>query len=325
MELITHPAGRDEGLRLALEDLQLGRWLATKNLLDHTRDWSSRTFRSQVLAAVAAKGDAIAAWCAEQPDDPNALMMRARVLTHRVLCTRRAGADLQSLLPRMHLARRACADAERCWAADPVPWVCRLALAQLDIDPGNRHRWEHWAAPPESLLPHGPWPLLWEAVRRDPQNREAYHRMLLCLQARQSGAGQFAHWVASRERPGSALLVLPLYQFVETYRQRMANGQIGSGLGFWTSDHVRHLVELARDRWFAYVARDTSTCSLLDLNYLAYTLTASGLDGAGQVFEAIGPYATVAPWRLVSESNRWWQDEFHQARAFALKKQPAWR
>lgn len=318
MPLTPHPAGYDDDLRLALEDLLLGRWLSTKRLLENPRSWALRTSRSQVLAAGAARGDAIEAWCAEEPTDANALMMRARVMTHRVLAAHRSAVDRHTLLPRISAARAACEDAARRWPADPVPWVCMLALAQLDVDPRHPHAHVNWANPPEALLPQGPWPLLAQVGRRDWPNREAYHRMLQCLQARSTGAVDFTRWVSSQARPGSDQLVLPLYAWVEEYRSRTASGQVASTLGFWDNEQVRYYVERARDGWFAYIT-DVSTCSLVDLNHLAYTLTACGLPGAAEVFTAIGPFATPAPWQQVSES-RWWQDDFLQARNYAMKR-----
>ncbi|MFJ1735494.1 hypothetical protein [Streptomyces sp. NPDC088254] len=318
MFLTPHPAGQDEDLRLALEDLLLDRWLSTKSLLANTHTWALRTSRSQVLAAGAAMGEAITAWCAEEPADANALVMRARVLTHRVLSAHRLTTRGHGLLPRLSAARAACEDAARRWPADPVPWVCMLALAQLDVDHRHRHSVDHWANPPEAMLPCGPWPLLWQVDRRDSPNREAYHRMLQCIQARGQGAVDFTRWVASQAKPGSVLLTLPLYAYVEDFRIRTASGQLASTLGYWTNEQVRYYVELARDGWFAHIT-DWTACSMVDLNYLACTLTACGLPGAAEAFEAIGSFAMPAPWQQVSET-RWWQDDFLQARAFALRR-----
>ncbi|MEH0576818.1 MULTISPECIES: hypothetical protein [Streptomyces] len=318
--LTPHRAGRDEQLRLALEDLQLGRWLSTKELLDHTL-WASRTSRTQVLAVAAAQSDAVDAWYAEDPGDANAAMMRARVLTQRALVTHRAGAA-GDVLRRIRMARGACDEAAVRWPADPVPWVDQLALAQLDLDIRAAHRPEHWAAPPETMLPRGPWPLLWEVSRRDPANREAYHRMLQCLQARGDGAVDFTRWVASRVKPGSVLLTLPLYAYVDEFRQRNAGGQISAGIGFWQNEMIQYYVGLARNSWFAYLTHP-GEASLLDLNYLAYTLTASGMAGAHWVFEAIGSFATPAPWRYVSKAGRYWEDDFLQARAYAYRRRSA--
>ncbi|MCT9003551.1 hypothetical protein [Streptomyces rhizosphaerihabitans] len=325
MSLIVQPAGRDYGLRTALEDLQLGRWRSMRDLLWATgADRALRTSRSQILAVGAANSDAVTAWWKEEPDNSDALMMWARVQTQRALNASRAEVTARVLLQSIGDARRACRNAAQTLPNDPVPWVCRLALAQLDVDRRYMHRPEHWGDSPDALLPPGPWPLLWEVVHRDPDNREGYHRMLQCFQARGQGALDFARWTALKSHEGSALLVLPLYAFVESYRQQLGQGGMVRPLGFWTSDQVRYYADRALEGWFEHAVPDTDavpeSCSALDLNYLAYVLTASGKPGAGPVFNAIGPYATSAPWAQLSEGRRWWEHEFTNARDYALKQ-----
>jgi hypothetical protein len=39
---------------------------------------------------------------------------------------------------------------------------------------------------------------------------------------------------------------------------------------------------------------------------------------AAEVFEAIGPYMTTAPWALVAQNPQWWQSDFRSARSRAL-------
>ncbi|MET9258041.1 hypothetical protein [Streptomyces sp. NPDC003717] len=316
--LTPHPAGYDEALGLAMEDLLLGRWRSTRNLLADTDTWALWTSRSQVLAAAAAKGDAIAAWSAEEPGNYHAVMMGARVATHRALAAGTGTADRHALLPAVGAARAACEEAARLWPADPVPWVCFLALARLDTDPRHRQSVDHWADPPEAMLPRGPWPLLWQVERRDSPNREAYQRMLQCLRVRGEGAVDLARWVATQAKPGSVLLTLPLYALVDEYLARMASGQVASTVGFWIDEQVQYYVQRAREGWFAHLP-DRTACSLLDLNYLAYALTAAGLPGAAAVFEAIGPFATPSPWQDVSDSQ-WWEDDFRKARSYALRR-----
>ncbi|MEU5281085.1 hypothetical protein AB0G87_32295 [Streptomyces asoensis] len=319
--LTPHLAGRDEELRLALEDLQIGRWLSTKALLVDTTTWALLTSRSQVLATGGAQSDAVDAWQAEEPGDAYALMMQARVRTLRALTAHRAN-EGNDVLRFVRGARAACDAAADRWPANPVPWVCLLALAQLDIDERSPQRAEHWAtAPLHSLLPRGPWPLLSEVRRRDPGNREAHHRMLQCLQARGAGAVDFTRWLASQLKPGSSesvLLALPLYAYVEVFRLRRVGGQIAAGLRYWQDEQIHHYVALARDAWFAYLP-DPTESSLLDLNHLAFALTACGLPGAADVFDAIGPFATPAPWRQMGEAGRYWQDDFVRARDYAAK------
>jgi hypothetical protein len=306
-----------------MEDLQLDRWWSTKALLANTRTHSLRTSRSQVLAAAAtaAKSHAIEVWCTEEPGSADAYMMHARVLTHRVLAAHRTNPDRHSLLPSLRSAHAACDAGAHRWPKDPVFWVAKLALAQLDVDPQRWHSHLHWAThPDEPTLSHGPWPLLWQVDRLDWANREAYHRMLQCLEARgREKTLDFTWWAASRAEPGSPHLVLPLYAYVGDYRLRTNEGRNpAGGLDYWTSQQVRYYARLARDQWFSTLTDDLGACSLLDLNYLAYTLSACGLDGADSVFAAIDSYATPSPWQYVSGDRRW-QDFFVQARYQALR------
>jgi hypothetical protein len=322
MPLVVHPAGRDEDLRLALEDLQADRWLATRDLILKTgSDWALRTSRSQVLAVAAARGSAVEAWLAEEPGNADALMMWARVLTQRALNTWRDAKAVGDLLRASRAARRACREAFRYLPYDPVAHVCWLALAPLYADgtlPGGP---EYFADPPEAGLPRGPWPV-WQAVRqRDPENREAHHRMLAYFHARGHGANEFAQWTASWARDGSALLTLPLYALTERYRIERDRGNTFTKPGYWCREHIRGYAERALNRWFWQV--NPAKCALLDLNHLAFALTASGEGGAGPVFEAIGPYATPAPWKQGREYGfdpDGWSEDFLRGRAYALVK-----
>ncbi|WAU79974.1 hypothetical protein O1Q96_09610 [Streptomyces sp. Qhu-G9] len=304
-----------------MEDLRLDRWLAAKQLLRDTGDdWTLRTSRSQVLAYVAADSNAIDAWCIEEPNDWDALMMRARVLTQRVLNAHRDGVPRRDLMNAVYAARTACSLAANRWPADPVPNVCYLALVQTDTDCGAPHNPLHWAAR-DDMLPPGPWKLLDWARERDPYNREAFHRMLNVLHARGEDGLYFAQGAAASAPAGSALKVLPLYSFVESYRRQRENGQTLSATGFWAiGGQARHARRALHD-WFEQTtpaAGQPDTRSLLDLNYLAYGLTATGVGDAAGVFEAIGPYVTTAPWVLVTPNPAWWQDDFLSARGRAL-------
>ncbi|MFC9640743.1 hypothetical protein ACFTZF_19610 [Streptomyces mirabilis] len=331
MPLIVHAAGSDEDLRLALEDLRMNRWFSARDLLLKTgSDWALRTFRSQVIAAGAADGGAIAAWCLEEPANPDASMMWARVLTRQALRAHRDGVDAERLRLMGGAARDACWKAAGGLPYDPVPWVCLLTLTQLPLDPRSldpRYTGRHlrWAHPEEQMLPRGPWPLLWEVNRLDPGNREGHHRMREYFSARVglAAAVDFSRWVASRAPLGSPLLMVPLYALVDDFRAQARGGSVGL-IGFWSTDRVRHHARRARDDWFERVRPEA--CSLLDLNHLAYALTACGEPGAGLVFEAIGPYATNAPWRQVSEAlGRDWEIEFRRIRKITFRKEPPGR
>ncbi|MFD7713583.1 hypothetical protein [Streptomyces sp. NPDC059786] len=324
MPLTDHPAGRDGPLYAVLEDLKLDRYLSARELLAATGDnWKLRTFRSLVIALYAARGHAIEAWLSEHPDEPNARMMYARVLTQRVLQARQAS-DF-ALAAAANNARQACHDAARAHPADPVPYVCLLALAQLDIDHRRPQRSEHWASPPRSeVLPDGPWPLLWAVRQRDPENREAYQRMLQYFQARRAGARSFAHWAYTRAFECSELLMLPLYVYVDDFLWMRAHQQI-SDFTYWTDVQVKNCAQRARDGWFQYLDADTLTSPELSmsLNHLAYALTASGVGGAGPVFRAIDRYVTQ-PWQSLASRRVHWTAEFAKVRDAALRDEEAY-
>ncbi|MGW1894680.1 hypothetical protein ACWCP6_31220 [Streptomyces sp. NPDC002004] len=299
-----HPAGHDAGLRAALQDLRAGRWVSMRNLLEETLRtggsgapgasgaalWTQRT---QILAAAAAGTDLVQTWWAEEPGSVTAGVMHARVTVERALRAHREGH------PRTHelwqSAWDACRRAAHSAPEDPVPWVCLLALAPLDLG----QRWEeHRVAPPEPMLPHGPWGLLAEADKRDPSNREAYHRMLQFMYVRRAGgrlseAVNFAHWAVASAEPGSPLHVLPLYVRVERYR-REERRETALDLHWVAEDATREAVQ-ALHHWFTYA--DPAESSLLDLNHLAHGLWgALQFADAARVFEAIGPYCTPPPW-----------------------------
>ncbi|SFY49400.1 hypothetical protein STEPF1_02637 [Streptomyces sp. F-1] len=183
------PAGPDHALRAVLQDLRTGRWMAMRTLLAETTEAWRWTQRTQILAAAAAGSDVVRAWLAEEPDCAHAAVMRARVGVERALRARRERhlRAHELWIEAWDAAQTATGLAPR----DPVPWICLLALAQLD--PGQRWA-EHRADPPAPPLPPGPWELLAEAAARDPYNREAHHRVLQFLYARDGG----------REEPAAA-------------------------------------------------------------------------------------------------------------------------
>ncbi|MFF7982876.1 hypothetical protein ACFZDK_27780 [Streptomyces sp. NPDC007901] len=329
MALLVDLAGRDDDLRRALEDLRMNRYFAMRDVLMKTfGDWPLRTARSQVLAVGAGDGSAVAAWLDEEPRSADALMMWARVLTRQAVRAFREDKDEALLYRAAGVARDACWTALRYWPEDPVPWVCLLDMAKLPIDlrhldPFFRQRPHQWGRPPEMGLFGGPWPLLHEVDQRDPGNREAYHRMREYADTRLSGgqAVDFTRWTTGRAPHGSPLHVLPLYAFVTEYRRRHPDGR-GGAIAFWTTAQVKHYARKACGDWFyATPVPKRSRLSLLDLNHLAFVLVTCGENGASGVFEAIGPYATSAPWAQVSETlGRDWQSEFRRMRDTSLRR-----
>jgi hypothetical protein len=310
-----HPAGFDDALRTALDDLRAGRWRSTSELLGSCRTWGVRTSRSQVLAAavVAAHGDAVEAWLQEEPS-ADALMMRARVRVQQALGASRAGERGVGVLADR--ARAACGEAARYGPADPVPWVCLLALAQLDWPEARRRRPEHRAQPPEYMLPSGPWGLLHEADQRDPGSREAWHRMIQALRAYGANVHDVVRWICTWAPEGSPLLLLPLYLHAEHYAKERARGALTPL--YWTTDPISHYTWRALEGWFWYA--DRTEWAPQDLNHLAQALFSTGLyPKAAQVFVAIGPFVTPEPWKYVAESPDLWLEQFERARDRCLR------
>lgn len=303
-----HPAGFDDALRGALDDVRAGRWRSMTGLLRGCPTWGVWTSRSQVLAAAAAQGDAVEAWLQEEPD-ATAVMMRARVMVQRALNAHRAGQrDGEVLADR---ARAACWEAARYWPDDPVPWVCLLALAQLDMPDVELRRPEHRMPSPEYMLPPGPWGLLHEADKRDPGSREAWHRMIQALRAYGENVYDVVRWICTWAPEGSPLLLLPLYLHAEHYGQQRARGALTPL--YWTTDPISYYTKRALDRWFIYA--DRASWSPLDLNHMAQALFSSGLYvEAAAVFEAIGPFVTPEPWTHVADAPERWLEEFERAR-----------
>ncbi|MEU5820181.1 hypothetical protein [Streptomyces sp. NPDC047803] len=315
---VYHPAGHDNELRAALQELRTGRWLAMRDLLARTPDWARWTQRTQVLGAVAAGSDAVRAWLTEEPGSAAAFVMRARVAVERAVRANRAGHPSGREL--WQEGWEACRSAAHAAPADPVPWVCLLALSQLDDD---QRLAEHRMPPPGPMLFPGPWGLLAEADRRDPHNREAYHRMLQFVYARRAGsvlseAVNFVQWASSTAPEGSSLHVLPLYVRVERYRREHDHDK-ALDLHWVTEDAEREALR-ALEIW--YHRSPAATRTLPDLNHLAHALWgALRFAEAAVVFRELGPYFTSLPWACRSrtaEDAGGAEEVFVRARARAL-------
>jgi hypothetical protein len=287
------PAGPDTALRAALQEVRAGRWMSMRTLLAETASWWQWTQRTQVLAAAAAGTDMVRAWLAEEPHSGPAALMHARVAVERALRAHRERHERTREL--WHEAWLASDALTRVAPHDPVPWVCLLALARLDED----QRWtEHRVAPPEPMLPPGPWGLLAEADKRDPYNREAHHRMLQFLYGRSASgrlaeAAGFAHWAADAAPPGSPLHLLPLYVRVERYRR--GGGREAALDLHWVAEDACREARRAYHGWFEHSTPEER--GPLDLNHLAHALWGSlQFAEADRVFDALGPYWTPLPW-----------------------------
>ncbi|MEV7121151.1 hypothetical protein [Kitasatospora griseola] len=292
---VYHPAGFDEALRTAVDDLRAGRWLSTERLLAESANdvglWTSRT---QVLALVAARSTVLAGWERESPGAPGLAVLRVRVLVEHALTAGRAGKLQAGRLEQA--ARGACWAAAQADPADPVPWVCLLALAALDR---NRTLPEHRLRSTDPMLPAGPWGLLDEVLRRDPVGREAHHRMYRYWQQEsRSAALDFVHRVTTHAAPGSPIAALPLYLSVDQYRAAPHRDAVVRGQ--WRRDpHYSNTLSAYR----SWRSAEAGSWTVADLSHLAHALWASAQMGAAvHVFEALGPFASRAPWSDVADS-----------------------
>jgi hypothetical protein len=336
---VYSPAGFDAQLRGALEELRAGRWLAMRTLLAATGEaWTLRTSRTQVLGVVAAGSQLVEEWLKEEPESADARVMRARVGVERAVRAHREGHYRADELEKE--ARQDCYAAAGLLPADPVPWICLIALAQLDH---RQERSEHRERAAEPMLPPGPWRLLYRVYERDRYNREAHHRMLHFVHARTSAqapspassaaATDFVRWVSSWAPAGSPLLALPLYAYVERFRRRLAIG--GGARGFrgatggqedplphqqWTREPIVSDVRTALHGWFERTRPEDQ--SVADLNHLAHALFAARqLPEAAPVFTALGPFFTPQPWQDVAEGSHSAdaaRAEFSRARARSI-------
>ncbi|SEO93352.1 hypothetical protein [Actinacidiphila rubida] len=322
----NHPAGLDTALQWAVDAIQVGRWVAMRDLLAGTGSrWALRTSRSQVLAAAAAGSHVVRHWLDEEPESTDAQMMQARVSAELVLRAHRQGRSaLEDLAAQ---ARAAAMIAHRAYPEDPVPVICLLALASAD--PEQRIEAHRMPPPANEFLPTGPWRLLRAVAERDPFNREAHHRMMQVLLTSTSGgqgaALSFSQWAWSRipARSTSALLVLPLHAHAEHYRAKRQNAHADAGVGHmhWRMDFVRSCTSRALRWWFEY--SELVELSAVDLNHLAHALWADRqFEQAARVFQTIGPHATAAPWIHVANTagDRYsGTQEFAKARSQCLR------
>ncbi|WP_416975807.1 hypothetical protein [Streptomyces sp. 4F14] len=296
--LVYHPAGHDDELRMALVEVQAGHWRGMRDLLRVTgARWRLRTSRTQVLAVAAARSDVVALWLREEPGCYDAWLMSARVAVERALRAQRKRHP-QSLTFEAR-ARTAVWEAIHRGPEDPVAWVCLLALAQLDT---RQVREEHRVLSGEWGFPSGPWGLLNRIDQLDPFNREAYHRVVQFLLARDCGVDSslaavhdFGRYVAARRPAVSPLLLLPAYGYVEQKRRGAVDG---AWRFFWADGPMVACTLDAFHQWFHKVPPVLR--SVGDLSLLAYALwVGERRREAAEVFEALEPYACREPWASV--------------------------
>ncbi|WP_188302163.1 hypothetical protein [Streptomyces sp. CBMA123] len=278
-----------------MDDLRAGRWLSTQRLLAATaQNAGLRTSRTQVLALVAARSTVLTDWAREDPDDPGLAIVRTRVMVEHALAAAEAGSPEAERLEQE--ARESCQAAAQAVRSDPVPWVCLIALAALDR---ARQRPEHQQRSSDPMLPPGPWGLLDEALRRDPGNREAHHRMLRYWhQVYRPAAADFVNVVMSMAPAGSPLSALPLYLSVDYYRNEPRRNAVV--LRQWLREPHFSRAQRAYEGWSV---AEPGAWPVVDLSYLAHALWASAqMAAAVEVFSALGQFASKAPWTHVADS-----------------------
>lgn len=210
------PAGRDVRLAAACTDVRGGIIGAAREVLVETRErrqFGRRGYASALLGSLAAHGNLAALWLRDCPDDPDSLLLAARVAAAvATKALREESPSARVLVGRAHAAVRAAA---RAWPDDPTPWVILLGLRKY-------HRCGPLTASKgfsgEGLL--GPWAQLERSVyTRDPYNREASRQLLEYFSPRYGGTAEFMTAVANyltRDCPnGSPLRLLPLVAYLE--------------------------------------------------------------------------------------------------------------
>jgi hypothetical protein len=192
-EWVWGPAGRDVQLARAVSDLTTGGYFGTtRKLLAVVRgrgQFDRRAYCSSVLAALIVHRQLPCArqWLLDEPMNPDALLLHARVLIMQAIHAYRAHAASADIMAAWGV--KACHDAAYAAQEDPTPWVTLLSLGEVDPNQSELQRSpmeasdrtvRPWRATLDEMAIYGPWWLLGEIVKRDPFNREAFHRLIPC-------------------------------------------------------------------------------------------------------------------------------------------------
>ncbi|MGX4733160.1 hypothetical protein [Kitasatospora griseola] len=313
-QLLQHPAGHDSDLREAVEEFRHGRVWSVRGLLHQSwGDWGLWTSRTQVLGAVAVHLNVLDIWEREEPDAFGLTTLRSRVAVEAALLAAQQPAAKQELGQYVESAREWCWQAASALAADPVPWLGLLALAQLDTELA---RPEHRVPAGDKLLPPGPWGLFDQVRRTDPWNREAFHRMLRFWLVR-GAIGPASSFLSGylRDAPaGSPLHALPLYLHVERYRRAEAGSEAAAYMQWTNDEQVRLTVQRVLAHWRA--ARGAGArWPVADESHLAHALSATRRhQDAAEVFTAMHPFVSGEPWASLSDDpNRLLHDSVRKA------------
>ena len=319
-------AGRDQRLARAISDVTTGGYIgSTRELLASVRGagrFDRRAYCTSALAAVLVRRGLSLdeQWLAEEPRNPDALLLRARALTVRAIHASRAGSDETPALAE--LATRACYRAAEAAEPDPTPWVTLLNLAEADGPSG--------ALPdvaPDGLAVSAPWALFAEVTSRDLYNIEAVQRLIPRCRAvggqhpADEARAQVAVWAADSAPAGSPLKLLPLKHapardpFPDAAEAVRAGYDL-AGRDKWSAraQYVYRAVrqEMLDERWS--LAMRKAAVDLADLwfgegrqppymplSYLSFLtdflVQQSERDAARAVLTWMIPHATTEPWR----------------------------
>ena len=290
------PTFGDAALATARQDLVVGRWQGARDLLRDTgRDWDRRTHRIRLLADAAAGIRTVETWQSAEPDNPDALVLRAETEVMRIFSavaeanrTQGAPPASEDSLDRSHLDRaaRICLQASERNPADPLPWVSLMTLARL-YGQGHPHVWHWWR----------------ELQARDPYSREGHHQVLRHLSARWHGSHgemyNFARDSAAFAPHGSPLAALTQAARAEHYRQRVdTEGTAAVGLTYhWNHEVAVQALHSTMRQWIAHRSGIEYAQDAADLNMLAHGLVYAGLTAeATEVFRQLGDRPTRVPW-----------------------------
>ncbi|WP_413756770.1 hypothetical protein [Streptomyces sp. MMBL 11-3] len=266
----------DERLGPALVAAGRGEYGAVATLLAATREaaeWENRDRYTTRLAAFAlSRAGWFDAWRSDDPQDPDAAVVRAELAVCRAW---RSPARAELLGQVAPLISAAAEGAPR----DPVPW--RIAL---DHARGTN-------------APHAEFEQLWaQAVRRSPHHYGCHVAALQYLSAAWYGSHgecfDFAERAAQDALPDSLVQALPV---------RAAFAFLTGGGG--SAVHRRRL-DAAADLAVALSARyaDADPWPAEVRNLLTYVLVRLGRwEDALEQLRRIGPYATSFPWDHVSD------------------------
>ncbi|SEC15559.1 hypothetical protein SAMN05428943_1140 [Streptomyces sp. 2314.4] len=283
----------------------MGRWEGARELLSLTgSDWDRRIFRLQVLARAGVRLTFADTWAQAEPRSPHALALLATVQALRSM----VGLPGKGNSPEMQQAWQTCHAAGGAMPADPAPYVVMLALLRYHSPDRDRQ----WRA--------AIWGVWQQVEERDQWNREAHHELLTYMFPTWHGvSGEMFHWAQERcaQAPrGMPLHTLPLVALAESHRLRMKKEGHRYGLTVhpWTDNPS---TRQAWQNWWTYRAPASPHAAFHeDANYLAHALSfANQHKEAAEVFDAIGPYATDAPWSYCGNAKQL----FARHRTWAVK------